>query len=103
MLSSCTTDEGDEEMAVFKNDTDPNKWHNKQHLWMLHQEKNKSSSLNYTDDFKSETALKGTFLQTKKPLDLERSDSKELQTAYSEVETLENLKYDHTNTVLQDY
>ncbi|WP_031425342.1 hypothetical protein [Flavimarina sp. Hel_I_48] len=37
LLSSCTTDERSEEIAVFQKNPDLDQWHNRQHLWMMHQ------------------------------------------------------------------
>jgi len=42
LLSSCTTDERSEEIVIFRKRQDLDQWHNRQHLWMMHQkEKNK--------------------------------------------------------------
>jgi len=104
MLSSCTTEENDEEMAIFENDTDPNKWHNKQYLWLMYQKQNKKPTWEHRNNFKEESvSTNAAFLQTQKRLILEKSDSEELQTAYSEIEAFENSEYEHENAVLQDY
>jgi hypothetical protein len=103
LLSSCTTDENDEEMAVFENDTDPNKWHNKQYLWLMYQEKNKKPVWEHRNNFKEESIQNASFEQTQEPLILERFDSEESQTVYSESEASENLEYEQENAVLQDY
>jgi hypothetical protein len=104
LLSSCTTDEDDVEMAIFKNDTDPNKWHNKQHLWMMYQVKNKKAAWTQTDTFKKDSAqIDAELMQTQNPIFLESSNSEEFETAYSEVEAFENSEYEHEDAVLQDY
>ncbi len=104
LLSSCTTDEDDVEMAIFKNDTDPNKWHNKQHMWMMYQVKNKKPAWTQTDTFTKDSVQKdATLVNTQNSMIFESSDSEEFETAYSEVEAFENSEYEHEDAVLQDY
>ncbi len=104
LLSSCTTDEGNEEMAIFKNDSELNKWHNKQHLWMMYQDKKKKQAWKHTNHSKTESVpTNAAFVNVQKPLVLDRINSDEPQTAYSEVGVLENSEYEHENAVLQEH
>ncbi|HEA28634.1 MAG TPA: hypothetical protein ENH91_01330 [Leeuwenhoekiella sp.] len=65
LLSSCSTDDSDERVAF--NNTDPDNWHTRQHMWRMRTEHHEKLSLQHTEAINNEHLFSNP-----EPLDVEK-------------------------------